>query len=188
VWLSSVNCKQRYKVEYKYVWRKQNFLSSFPTYSIPKHKYSVYVMVHKCAVHFSEEMLDRCKWNVNTSQALVWNFLLINNFATWFLVLQRFLLHFVCACFFFLGSVSQPSSQPPPPKKKQRCENLVLQRFLLHCVCVCVCICVCFLRWGGTGLWYWTNSQKKKMHTQWSKNHCSTRDQVANYIAIQIVY
>jgi hypothetical protein len=37
-----------------------------------------------------------CKWNVNTSQALVRNFLLINNFATWFLVLQRLLLHFVC--------------------------------------------------------------------------------------------
>jgi hypothetical protein len=41
VWLSSVSCDQVYEVKYryKYVWWKHNFLSSFPTFSFPKHKY-----------------------------------------------------------------------------------------------------------------------------------------------------
>jgi hypothetical protein len=104
-------------------------------------------------------MLDRYKWNVDTSQALVRNFLPVNNFATWLLVLQRFLLHFVCVCGFFC-TVFNITTQLPAPPKKQWSENLVLQRFLLHCVCVCV-----FFLGGGTGLWYWTHSQKKKTHT-----------------------
>jgi hypothetical protein len=54
----------------------------------------------QCPLHFSKEVLDWCKLNVNTLEALVRNFLPVNNFATWSLVLQRFLL----PCFFFFES------------------------------------------------------------------------------------
>jgi hypothetical protein len=83
--------------------------------------------------------------NGNTSQALVRNFLLVNNFATWFLVLQRLLLHFF--------SAFNITTQFTAPPKKQWSENLVLQRFLLHCVCV--------FRGGGLG-WVILPIPKKK--------------------------
>jgi hypothetical protein len=129
-------------------------------------------------VHFSEEMLDRCKWNVNTSQALVRNFLLINNSATWFFVLQRFLLHFVCVCvFFFTGFNITPQFPPPPPKKEQCSENLVLQRFLLHFVCVF------FLGGGGwVVILYLVKKEKKKR-----REHNGVRTTAVSEIRLQII-
>jgi hypothetical protein len=110
----------------------------------------------QCPVHFSKEVFDWCKWLVNTLQALLRNFLLLNNFATWSLVLQRLLLR----CVFFLlepGSISLHSypSQRIWVKwywtqlqkiQQQRSKNLCntrdrLQNYLLL-----------FLFWGGGGV------------------------------------
>jgi hypothetical protein len=44
--LSSVSCKQSYEVKYKYLSRKQNFLSSLPIFNFCKLNYFVYVIVH----------------------------------------------------------------------------------------------------------------------------------------------
>jgi hypothetical protein len=60
----------------------------------------------QCPLHFSKAVLDWRKWSVHTLQALVRNFLLINNFTTWSLVLQRSLLFWV---FFFRTNLNVTS-------------------------------------------------------------------------------
>jgi hypothetical protein len=145
MWLSSVNCEQRYEVEYKYLWWQQNFLSRFPTYSFPKYNCFWVCYGSQCAVHFSKEKFDGCKWNVNTLWAPVRNFLLMNNFATWFLVLQKFLLH--CVCVF--GTGFNITSQFPK-NQHNRVRTLYCRGTYF----------VVFFFFFETGLWYWTQFQK----------------------------
>jgi hypothetical protein len=85
------------------------FSSSFPPFSFPKQVFCV-CYTSQCPVHFSKERCWWCRWNVNALQAVVRNFLLINNFATWFLVLQRFL-------FFHFFSLEQIWNSVPKQKR-----------------------------------------------------------------------
>jgi hypothetical protein len=86
----------------------------------------------QCPLHFSKGMLNWCKWKVHTLQALVRNFLPINNVATWSLVLQRCLL---CCVFVVLelSLISLPNGHEwsdikLTSEKKQRIRNLCSTR------------------------------------------------------------
>jgi hypothetical protein len=86
-------------------WWKQNFIWSLPSFNFPEHKYFL-CYSSQCLVHFSKEVLDWCKGIVHTLQALLRNFLLINNFALRSLVLHRFYLRCVFFSFSGMGSLS----------------------------------------------------------------------------------
>jgi hypothetical protein len=107
-----------------------------------------------CPVHFSKEVLDWCKWNVNTLQALLRNFLLLNNFGTRFNIISLISLP---------KDMSEVILNLVPRKKTQRSKNVCSTRdqtpnylllFLWRSLCmwskgICVEMAAILLLWPG---------------------------------------